>query len=486
MAAESAEQLHAEMLARLEKGSGRFSNFFQNWIKFEDNGERLFKARGAKGESFMLQRLADYEVSKALVVLETVMQFWDGERFALYINAEDDDGNGIWHYLADNLRLNEGRETLKFAHILIKLDVDFARRNKYGISPLGKMLVPEPKWQSINALIQTKHLQIVNVENAVAEQAKGDQAKLANMMCGIFAADLADNRALLSQHCLKQAVQSNTDKEQRQATCRLFFDYVNTEDGTTAFHKLLGQANTAMFEDLLGLLMQQTEETVMGMSPPDVATKKVYRQAVLCRRLLKRDKARRTLFVHCLLLGKPAYLRHLAGMLLNDDLAIKKLVRGEPQPQPVVVDKTSPAPHNPLLSALLARDRRGDTLVHLAILQNDREALELLMQGLASNDVHALLTKVPDAAGAVPVEMVEVEKAKARLGRAVKAGRMPMEVANARLKRLAKLDTELRSYVTDKIAEIESLASDTTGGTPVAPNFDVRKLVGAAQPQANA
>ena len=304
MAAESAEKLHQEMLARLEKGSGRFSNFFQNWIKFEDNGERLFKARGAKGESFMLARLADYEVSKALVVLETVMNFWDGERFALYINAEDDDGNGIWHYLADNLRLNEGRDTLKFAHILIKLDVDFARRNKYGISPLGKMLVPEPKWQSINALIQTKHLQIVNVENAVAEQAKGDQAKLANMMCGIFAGDLADNRALLSQHVLKQAVQSNTDKEQRQATCRLFFDYVNAEDGTTAFHKLLGHANTAMFEDLLGLLMQQTEETVMGMSPPDVATKKVYRQAVLCRRLLKRDKARRTLFAHCLLLGK--------------------------------------------------------------------------------------------------------------------------------------------------------------------------------------
>ena len=479
MAVEPAEQLHAEMLARLEKGSGRFSNFFQNWIKFENNGERLFKARGGNGETFMLARLADYEVSKALVVLETAMSFWDAERFALFVNAEDNDGNGIWHYLADNLRLNEGRDTLKFANILIRLDIDFARRNKYGISPLGKMLVPEPKWQSINALIQTKHLQIVNVENAVAEQAQSDQAKLASLMNGIFAADLADNRALLSQHVLKQAVQPNTDREQREATCRLFFDYVNAEDGTTAFHKLLGHANSAMFDDLLGLLMQQTEETVMGMSPPDIATKKVYRQAVLSRRLLKRDKARRTLFVHCLLLGRTAYLRKLTGMLLNDDLAIKKLVRGEPQPQPVVIDKTSPAPHNPLLSALLARDRRGDTLLHLAILQNDRDALETLMHGLASNDVHALLTKVPDAAGTVPVEMIDPDKAKARLGRAVKAGRMPMEVANARLKRLARLDKEIAGYVSEKVAEIEALASDTKGGTPVAPNFDVRKLAGA-------
>jgi hypothetical protein len=478
MAAESAEKLHQEMLARLEKGSGRFSNFFQNWIKFENNGERLFRARGENGESFMLARLADYEVSRALVVLETVMHFWDDERFALYVNAEDNDGNGIWHYLADNLRLNEGRDTLKFANILIKLDIDFARRNKYGISPLGKMLVPEPKWQSINALIQTKHLQMVNIENAVAEQAQGDQAKLAGLMCGIFAADLADNRALLCQHVLKQAVQSNADKEQRQATCRLFFDYVNAEDGTTPFHKLLGHANSAMFDDLLGLLMQQTEETVMGMSPPDVATKKVYRQAVLCRRLLKRDKARRTLLVHCLLLGRPVYLRKLAGMLLNDDLAIKKLVRGEPQPQPVVIDKTSPAPSNPLLSALLARDRRGDTLMHLAILHGDRDALEIALHGLASNDIHAMLTKVPDAAGTVPVEMIDPEKAKARLGRAVKSGRLTTQVANARLKRLTKLDKEIADYITEKVTEIESLASDTKGGVPVAPNFDVRKLAG--------
>jgi hypothetical protein len=482
--ADSVETLHGEIMARLEKGAGNFRNLFANWIKFEDNGERLLKARGAKGETYMLARLADYEVSRALAVFEIAMAFWDEERFALYINAEDTDGNGIWHYLADNLRLNEGRDTLKIAHLLIRLDVDFARRNKYGISPLGKMLVPDPKWQSINALIQTKHLQIANVEAAVAEQAKGDQAKLATMMCALFTSDLEDNRALLSQHVLKQAVQSSTDKEQRQATCRLFFDYVNAQDGTTAFHKLLGHANHAMFEDLLGLLLQQTEETVMGMSPPDVATKKVYRQAVLCRRLLKRDKAQRTLFVHCLLLGRLDYLRRLAGLLINDDLAIKKLVRGEPQPQPVVIDKTSPAPHNPLLSALLARDRRGDTLVHLTLLCNARDGLEACMQGLASNDVHAILTKVPDAAGCAPVEMLDLEKVKARLGRAVKAGRMSVEVANARLKRLGRIDKEMATYLRDKIAEIESLASDTTGGTPVAPNFDVKRVAAAAQADA--
>jgi hypothetical protein len=196
----------------------------------------------------------------------------------------------------------------------------------------------------------------------------------------------------------------------------------------------------------------------------------------LCRRLLRRDKAGRTILVHCLLQGRTAFLRRLTGLLLNDDLAIKKLVRGEPQPQPVTIDKASPAPSNPLLSALLARDRRGDTLVHLAMLSGDKEALESFVYGLASNDVHAILTKVPDAAGLTPVEMVDPDKARARLTRAVKQGRLSKEAAQARLRRLSRSGKELAGFVTERIAEIESLASDTKGGPPIAPNFDVRKM----------
>mgnify|MGYP000477669790 CR=1 FL=1 len=479
MANDSAEALHAELSARLERGAGRYSTLFQNWIKFEDNAERLHRARGAGGTTYLFNRLAAYEVGQALTALQTAQEFWDKDKFDSYLNAEDDDGNGVWHYLADNLRMTEGRDTLKMARMLIDLDVDFARRNKHGISPLGKMLVPTPKWQSINALIQTKHLQIANIEAAVMEQAKGDEKLQANMMCTLFASDLSENRALLSQHILKQAVQSNTDKEQRSATCRLFFDYIDPEDGTTPFHKLIGSANQAMFDDLLRLLLVQTEETVMGMAPPDVASKKVYRQAVLCRRLLRRDRAGQTVFFHCLRLEKLAYMRKLTGYLINDDLAIKKLVRGEPQPQPVVVDKHSPAPANPLLSALLARDKRGDTLLHMALRNGDKPALEALLYGLASNDVHAMLTRVPDGSGLTLTEMTDLDKVKARLIRAIKAGRLSKEAAEKRLKQIANIDKDVTRYVKEKVSEIEALANDTTGGVPVAPSFDLKKLAPA-------
>lgn len=476
MTGTTVDTLHDELMSRLQRGAGRFSTLFQNWIKFENNTDRLFEARGSGGVTYLLWRLQEHEVGQALTVLQTAQEHWDKDRFDAYINAEDEDGNGIWHYLADNLRMTEGRDTLKMARILIGLDVDFARRNKHGISPLGKMLVPTPKWQSINALIQTKHLQIVNIEAAVAEQAKGDEKLQSNMISSLFASDLADNRQLLSQHILKQALQSSTDKEQRTATCRLFFDYINPEDGTTAINKLVATANQAMFEDLLRLLLMQTEETVTGMSPPDVATKKVYRQAVLCRRLLRRDRAKRTIFFHCLELDRLAYMQKLTGYLINDDLAIKKLVRGEPQLQPIVIDKHSPAPSNPLLSALLARDRMGDTLLHVAYRKGDRAALEALLYGLASNDVHAFLTRVPDGTGLTLTDMTDMEKVKARLMRAIKAGRLSKDAAQERLRKIAKADKAAVDFVKDKISEIEALASDTKGGAPVAPTFDLKKL----------
>jgi hypothetical protein len=475
MTVSDVETIQAELNARLARGAGKYATLFANWIKYQDNATRLFRARDAAGRTYLLERLAAHEVTQALTVLETAQGHWGKDHFDAYLNAEDTDGNGVWHYLADNLRLNEGRTTLRMARLLIGLDVDFARRNKHGISPLGKMLLPTPKWQSINALIQTRHLQIGNVEAAVTEQAKGDAARVASTMSGLFAADLSDNRALLSQHVLKQALQSNVEKTQRAATCRLFFDYVDANSGTTAFVKLIGQANPGMFEDLVRLLMIHTEETVLGMTPPDAATKKVYRQAVLCRRLLKRDRAGRTPLVHCLERDRLAYLRKLTGFLINDDLSIKKLVRGEPQAQPVVIDKTSPAPANPVLSALLARDRSGDTLLHAALLRAGGEGVGALLVGLASNDIHALLTRVPDGFGLTLQDAVDPQRARTRLAKGVQAGRIAKDVAQGRLRALAALDAEAARFVTDKIAEIESLASDTKGGAPLAPSFDLRR-----------
>ena len=471
----SIDSIHGEIEQRLNRGNGRFDKILLNWIKFEDNSDRLYKATGLSGENYLLNRLGSYEIKNATAILNIISNTWEQQYIDAYLNAEDSEGNGVWHYLADNLRRNEGKDTLRMAHYLLEFDVNFTRRNKAGVSPLGKMLLPEPKWQSINALIQTRHIQIGNIEAAIAEHAGGDERKKASVMSGLFQNDLSDNKALLSQHILKQATKSNQDAEHRRATCRLFFDYIDERDGSTAFFKLIRVANRGMFEDLLRILLMDTEDTVQHMAPPDVATKKAYRQAVLSKRLLKIDRRGESVLFHCLYHGKLEFLQKMTGFLVNDEIAMKKRVRGEEVRQPITVDKNSPAPANPFLSALLHRNRRGDTLFHVAARKGDRQALEAFCLGLPSNDIHAIFTRIPDGVGLTLNDLTQMETVKAKLTQAVKQGKVKKELAQSLLKQIANSEKDAADFISSKKAEIEELASDTTGGAPLAPNFDLKK-----------
>ena len=477
MRSESIEDIHKEIMARVEKG-GRFANVFYNWLKYENNGDRLLAAKGFSGENYLLNRLGTQEVKRALVIIQSLQDQWTQDRIDQVLNGEDSEGNGIWHYLADNLKMSEGRETLKIANLLIDFDVNFIKRNKKGISPLGKMLLPEPKWQSINALVRTRHLQIGNIESAISEYARDDEAKKAALMCSLFQQDLTDNKAILSQHVLKLANKSNTDPEHRQATCRLFFDYTDETDNTTAFFKLIRVANAAMFEDLLRLLLTDTDATILAMGPPDVATKKAYRQVVLCRRLLRVDRRGENVMFHCVRQGKIKFYQKIMNFLVNDDVAVKKMKRGEPVRTPVTIDKMSPAPANPLLSVLLKRNRMGDTMFHLAARKGDREALEAFCYGLPSNDIHAIFTRIPDAAGLTLMDMTQMEAVKAKLNQAIRAGRLKKEVAQGLLRQIGQSDKDAADFVLSKKLEIEELANDTKGGAPLAPNFDLKAAMG--------
>ena len=115
----------------------------------------------------------------------------------------------------------------------------------------------------------------------------------------------------------------------------------------------------------------------------------------------------------------------------------------------------------------------------MALRNGDKPALEALLYGLASNDVHAMLTRVPDGSGLTLTEMTDLDKVKARLIRAIKAGRLSKEAAEKRLKQIANIDKDVTRYVKEKVSEIEALANDTTGGVPVAPSFDLKKLAPA-------
>jgi hypothetical protein len=477
--------LDADIRARLAKMAGNFGSFFNNWIKFQDNSDKLFMAIGENGENYLQFKLAQNDVQAAMVILEVSKAYWEekqqAKRVYMFLNHEDGEQNGIWHYLADCLRGNEGRETMKMARTLLALDVDFSRANKAGISPLGKILMPTPKWQSLNALIQTKHLSLEHIDRAVVERAKEEQIR-AHFMSMIFASDLAENRGLLSQHVLKQSVAPQASKSLRETTCRLFFDYRNVKDGGTAFLKLITITNDGMFEDLLNLLQTNVEETVTGMGVSDVSTKKAYRQVLLCRRLLKRDKFMKGVLLKALAAKKHGHMRKMVSMLLHDELFVKKLVRGEPVRQDVVVDQTSPAPSNPLLSLLLQRDKENNTIFHACILENDARALSMCLFGLPSNDVYALVTRVPNGFGLTLIDMLNPDKVKLNMSAALQRGLTDPARAKEIIEKCEAIDKEMVEMINNKLQEINDLAETSRTGKPPEPNFDFKKLAETATP----
>lgn len=468
--------IHEDITARQAKLSGRFSYFFLQWIKFRDHSDRLYEARGDNGETYLQFRLMRNNVVESAAIFETIIAHWtekEQEAWVFnYLNAEDNNGNGIWHYLADTLREHEGIATLKIARTLLAMDIDFSRRNRLGISPLSKMLLPAPRWQSLNALIQTKHLSIENIEGAINERAK-DVPSRDHLMTMIFTSDIEDNRGLLSQHVLHQAVQPQADITLRAATCRLFFEYVDVEHGGTAFFKLIAIANHAMFDDLMRLLIHNTAETVNAMGAPDTATRKSYGQAYLAKKLLRRDKNGENVLFKALFVGKHNHMRKISSLLHNDNLVMRTTVRGESIRKDLVVDKTSPAPCNPLLSLLLQQDIEGNTVLHHAILRNDVQALKWLFAGLAPNDMYAIIKSFPNRAGLTLLGMVQPEVVRAKLGQAVGAKILTPQRAKEVFVALHAVDQDLKDFLDARLKEIDELATLVGRKEPLPPSFQL-------------
>lgn len=467
--------IHDDIRSRHQKSPSKFSYFFLQWIKFQNNSSDLFRARGGNDETYLQFLLGQEKVDSAAVVFDTISAYWrDQEKedqvFA-YLNHEDRAGNGIWHYLAGTLSNREGISTLRIARALLAMDIDFSKRNKKGESPLSKMLLPAPRWKSINALVQAKHLSIENLERAISEQAK-DEAQRNHLMSQLFSNDIQNNQGLLSQHVLKQAVQPQADAVLRAATCRLFFDYRNDDTASPAFFKLIGIANHAMFDDLIKLLVQNTIETAGTIPVPDIATRKAYVQRLFAKRMLVRDKGGEGVLFKALAAQKHAHMVKITSLLRNDELAVNVMQRGETIRTPFLVDKDSPAPTNPLLSLLLQQDPDGNTVFHWAMVRNDLQALKRLLSGLAPNDLHAIITAFPNRAGITLLMMVsDPETAARRLYKAAMAKVVTTTRAKQMVAAMAHIDNDARDFLLARVAEIEELAKSVGRKGPLPPTF---------------
>ncbi len=477
----SVADIHDDIQKRHAKASSaKFHYFFTQWLKFENNSEDLFNARGEDSETYLEYRLHEQHVEEASAIFDVILTHWketeQENKIYAYLTVEDKDGNGIWHYLAATLREHEGKATLRMARALLSMDIDFSRRNRLGQSPLSKMLLPSPRWQSLNALIQTKHLTIENIERAIAEQAK-EPHKRANLMCFLFTADIEHNKGLLSQHVLKQAVQPQADSTLRASTCRLFFDYIGDKDGAPPFFKLISITNHAMFDDLMRLLMQNTAETIRTTGAVEITTRKTYGQKFLADRLLRRDAGGEGLLFKALQAQKHTHMAKITGLMHNDEMRIVKLVRGERTFKPLTIDRNSPAPNNPLLSLLLQQDEDGNTVFHHAVAQGDLRAVRSLFSGLCANDLYAILTAFPNKAGLTLIQMVQDPEGSARrLFTLAKARIISPARTKAMVDGLAAPNKDVRDYLQNQLNEILSLAQSVGRKSPPPPSFTLPAL----------
>jgi hypothetical protein len=116
----------------------------------------------------------------------------------------------------------------------------------------------------------------------------------------------------------------------------------------------------------------------------------------------------------------------------------------------------------------------------------NQPVLEGFFYGLPSNDIYAIITAVPNGCGITLVDLTDPETAKAKLVRAVKIGLLAKSRGQEMLAAIDAVPSEVTDYVLRKMDEIESLASDTKGGRPVAPNFDTGKFAAALSATAGA
>jgi hypothetical protein len=228
--------------------------------------------------------------------------------------------------------------------------------------------------------------------------------------------------------------------------------------GGTAFFKLITIANHAMFDDLMRLLVNNTAETVSAMGAPDVATRKSYAQSYLSKKLLRRDRQGENVLFKALSAGKHMNMRKITSLLHNDNLAIRVLVRGEAVRKDVVVDKTSPAPCNPLLSLLLHQDTEGNTVLHHAVMRDDVQALKWLFSGLAPNDMYAIIRSVPNNAGLTLLSMTQPDTVRAKLGQAFAAKLLSPQRAKQIFVALSALDQDIKEFLEARLKEIDELA----------------------------
>ena len=177
---EALAALDQQVRARFARRTGTLEAFLKDWVRLEESQNVFFNSRGSVGETYLQHLLAHGDIPMALGVARTcafIAESTSADKVSGFMNNIDMEGNDLWHYLADNLTANEDADSLEIAKLLIQLEIDYCRKNDKDESPLARLLIPQPRWASINSLMQAKTMSIAEMEESFPRP--GDQERQA-------------------------------------------------------------------------------------------------------------------------------------------------------------------------------------------------------------------------------------------------------------------------------------------------------------------
>jgi hypothetical protein len=455
--ARTPQTVDAELRQRMRRYSGSMTRMLSEWVKDRHGQALLLGSRGAKGENYLQYLLAqrDKEVASALIgvsalLIETTL----GGVILEFLNHVDQDGNGVWHYLARATEGDEDPVWLELIGALAKLQIDIRRKNAGGDNAIVFFATPKPRWPALNALAKGD---LLTIEELVAAfnlgQAEDERAK---RLGTLLASDIADNGGEVCQALISHADNAATTRKERAACVRAFFQCPAGDAEDTAFLKLL-ETDLAIPVERLAKVVQANaaEETGTSRGAPR-------QQLWLFKRIQRQNRMLYGPLAKAVIANRPAHLAVLQDLMRNEDLS-------------VVIDAGLPAPSNPWLSLMLQQDALGNTPLHAAVMWGRPECLTRLIGDLSMIDLNLMLRAVPNRFNLTVVDLSLPAAAHAKLGMEVQAKRITIEAGGTIFAQIQKFHQLTQKPLNELVKRAtEGAAKAAASGTK--PGFDLAKI----------
>lgn len=478
---ESIRSLDDEIKQRYARRTGGMEKFLNEWIKLDESQEKLFAARGTRGENYFQYKLAHHDTEMALALANMCHFFAEStnaDQVIEFLEMVDGNGNDLWHYLAGCLTSDESDDALQIAKILIQLEIDFCRKNDEDVSALSKLLLPDVKWRSINSMNQAKQLTIEEIESSFSKQINLNEALKQEIMNNIFTSDIVENNAELTLSVLGYANLPHVEQESKDRALKLIFDYVGGKRRENVFMKVVEQANNDLFELCLDLLVKSADYAVREIAARDLQWAKAAKQIFIYKRLSRINRSRQNAMVRAIYADRPKYVGALISFFTNENMVkVVKDSRGKTVAEEVQIDPRSPAPQNPFLSFILQMDSRANTAFHSCILMGREDCLRKLFHGLSLMDSYMIITRVPNKWGITISHMIEGKPALMKLSAGLKNGKIAQNEAQALAQMMKKnISRDLTDFINDVIGRAEVVFERTGGLSEAKPTFDLTKI----------